>query len=117
MPQRLSYADAVRILGGTGPLAKAVDNLLGGMLSVATAGGSDLAISLFDAKTEVVRLGRLVTVQINDSVRGYGRHERSRRLQAAHVVLVVTAFFEALDKCLAEVPVENPEFGREEELL
>ncbi|MCO8270722.1 hypothetical protein M1L60_08925 [Actinoplanes sp. TRM 88003] len=116
MPQRLSYADAVRILGGTGPLAKAVDNLLGGVLSMATAGGSDLAISLFDAKTEVVRLGQLVTVQINDSVRGLGRYDRSRRLQAAHVVLVVTAFFEALDECMAEASIGDPEFGREDQL-
>ncbi|MCY1140056.1 hypothetical protein OWR29_18785 [Actinoplanes sp. Pm04-4] len=117
MPQRLSYADAVRILGGAGPVAKAVDNLLGGVLSVATAGGSDLAISLFDAKSEVVRLGRLVTVRINDSVRDLGRHDRSRRLQAAHAVLAVTAFFEALDECLADVSMADPEFRREEQLL
>ncbi|WP_250032953.1 NACHT domain-containing protein [Paractinoplanes maris] len=117
MPQRLSYADAVRILGGTGPFAQAADTLLGGVLSVATAGGSDLAISLFDAKTEVVRLGGLVTTRINDSVRGLGRHDRSERLQAAHVVLVVTAFFEALDDCLAEAAVGHPGFGRDDQLL
>jgi len=116
MPQRLSYADAVKILGGSGPLAKAADNLLGGALTVATAGGSDLAISLFDAKTEVVRLGGLVRAKISDSVRGLGRHDRSERLQAAHVVLVVTAFFEELDDCLAEAGIRKPGFTRDDQV-
>ncbi|BAL91083.1 hypothetical protein AMIS_58630 [Actinoplanes missouriensis 431] len=95
--QGLSYNDALKLLGGSGPLAKAADNVLGGALSVATAGGSDAAISLFDAKTEVVRLGRLVTQKITDLVRGQSRYNRSQRLHAAHSVLVVTAFFETLD--------------------
>ncbi|RLK09753.1 hypothetical protein DER29_6315 [Micromonospora sp. M71_S20] len=116
MPHRLSYADAVKILGGSGPLAKAVDNLLGGALTVATAGGSDLAISLFDAKTEVVRLGGLLTAKISDSVRGLGRHDRSERLQAAHAVLVVTAFFEELDDCLTAAGIGEPGFTREDQL-
>ncbi|MDY7090595.1 MAG: hypothetical protein SYR96_36575 [Actinomycetota bacterium] len=116
MPQGLSYADAVRILGGSGPLAKAVDNLLGGALSVATAGGSDLAVSLFDAKTEVVRLGTLVSSSLNDSVRGLGRYERSERLQAAHAVLVVAAFFESVDECLTTAGIETVEFSRDDQL-
>ncbi|MBL7253925.1 NACHT domain-containing protein [Paractinoplanes lichenicola] len=116
MSQGLSYADAVRILGGSGPLAKAVDNLLGGVLSVATAGGSDLAISLFDAKTEVVRLGTLVSTTLSDSVRGLGRYERSERLQAAHAVLVVAAFFESLEECLAAAGVESVDFSRDDQL-
>jgi NACHT conflict system protein/ATPase family protein associated with various cellular activities (AAA) len=116
MSRGLSYADAVRILGGSGALAKAADNLLGGLLSVATAGGSELAISLFDAKTEVLRLGGLVTAQITDSVRGLARHDRSERLQAAHVVLVVAAFFEELDACLTGAGVGKQGFTRDDQL-
>lgn len=116
MPHGLSYTDAVRILGGSGPLAKAVDNLLGGALTVATAGGSGLAVSLFDAKTEVVRLGGLVTARISDSVHGLGRHGRSERLQAAHAVLVVTAFFEELDACLTAAGIGDPGFTRNDQL-
>jgi hypothetical protein len=78
MPNRLSYADAAKILGGSRPLAKAVDNLLGGALSVATAGGSDLAIGLFDAKTEVVRLGCLVTAKSTIWYADWGRLPGSR---------------------------------------
>ncbi|GGM58245.1 hypothetical protein GCM10011608_49000 [Micromonospora sonchi] len=116
MPHCLSYADAVRILGGRGPLAKAVDNLLGGALTVATAGGSDLAISLFDAKAEVIRLGNLVTAKISDAVRGLGRHDRSERLQAAHAVLVITAFFEELDECLTTAGIRRPDFTRDDQI-
>ncbi|WP_127501669.1 hypothetical protein [Actinoplanes solisilvae] len=43
MPRRLSCADAVRLLGGTGPFGKAVDNLLGG----ATAGKTHLGERVF----------------------------------------------------------------------
>ncbi|HEX5203045.1 MAG TPA: AAA family ATPase [Actinoplanes sp.] len=97
MPKGLSYADAVKLLGGKGPLATAADNLLGGLLSVATLGGSDAALGFFDAKAEMARLSGLLTAKINDSVRGLGRHDRSQRLLAAHAVLVVTAFFDATD--------------------
>ncbi|MGQ5263306.1 NACHT domain-containing protein [Micromonospora sp. ZYX-F-536] len=116
MPRRLSYADAVKILGGSGPFAKAVDNLLGSALTAATAGGSDLAISLFDAKTEGVRLGSQVAAKIGDSLRGLGRHDRSERLQAAHTVLVVAAFFEELDVCLTSAGIHDPKFTREDQL-
>ncbi|MFC7274617.1 NACHT domain-containing protein [Paractinoplanes rhizophilus] len=97
MPKGLSYADAVKLLGGKGPLATAADNLLGGLLSVATLGGSDAALGFFDAKAEMARLSGLLSAKINDSVRGLGRHDRSQRLLAAHAVLVVTAFFDATD--------------------
>jgi len=97
MPKGFSYADAVTLLGGKGPLAKAIDNLLGGALSVATLGGSDAALGFFDAKAEMVRLSGLLTAQINDSVRGLKRYDRSQRLLAAHGVLAVTALFEAID--------------------
>ncbi|MFG2064884.1 NACHT domain-containing protein [Micromonospora sp. NPDC048871] len=116
MPHRLSYADAVKILGGSGPLAKAVDNLFGGALAVATAGGSDIASSFFDIKPEVSRLGSLVTAKLNESVRGLGRHERSELLQAAHTVLAITAFFEKLDECLTAAGLGRPEFTREDQL-
>lgn len=45
MPRGLTYTDAVKILGGSGPLVTIADNVLGGALSVATAGGSDVALS------------------------------------------------------------------------
>ncbi|MBO3736844.1 NACHT domain-containing protein [Actinoplanes flavus] len=117
MPQSLTYLDAVKLLGGSGPLMKVADNVLGGVLSVATAGGSEAAISLFDAKTEAVRLGHLVTDKITDIVRGQARYTRSERLHAAHAVLVVTSFFTALDDCLDATGLENPGFTRDDQIL
>ncbi|MEV4351165.1 hypothetical protein AB0J83_42450 [Actinoplanes sp. NPDC049596] len=101
MPSRLSYADAVKILGRAGAF------------SAATADGGEPAVGLFGAKAEVVRLGGLVAVHIGEAVRGLGRHERSERLQAAHVVLVVAAFFEELDDCLTAAGLAEPEFARD----
>lgn len=117
MSSRLRYADAVKILGGSGPVVAAVDNLLGAALSVATAGGSDAALSLFDAKAEAVRLGRLATGALGDKLSGRGRYERNRRLQAAHGVLVVTAFFEAFDEVVRAAEFPAPELTRDEQVM
>ncbi|BCJ54877.1 hypothetical protein Asp14428_63520 [Actinoplanes sp. NBRC 14428] len=116
MSRGLRYVDAVRLLDGAGPAAKAVDDLLGGLLSVATAGGSEVALSLFDAKTEMVRLGREVTGRLSDTVRGLSRHDRSNRLQAAHGVLVLAAYFEVLDEVVVAGGVGSPELTRDEQL-
>jgi hypothetical protein len=115
--QGLTYTDAVKLLGGSGPLMKAADNLLGGALAVATAGGSEAAISLFDAKTEAIRLGHLVAEKITDVVRGQSRYNRSRRLHAAHGVLAVSSFFSSLDDCLGTAGLANPGFTRDDQLL
>ncbi|GLY94797.1 hypothetical protein [Actinoplanes sp. NBRC 103695] len=117
MAPRLRYADAVRLLGGSGPIADAVDNLLGSALSLATAGGSDVALGLFDAKAEMVRLGRLAAGQLQDRWTGYGRYDRNLRLQAAHGVLVLTAFFEAFDEIVRVADFPAPELSRDDQVL
>ncbi len=116
MSQRLRYTDAVKILGGSGPAVGALDALLGGALSVATAGGSDAALNLFDAKAEMIRLGRLAAGAVHDRVRGVGRFDRSRRLQAAHGILVVTAFFEAFDEIVTAADFPAPELTRDDQV-
>ncbi|WP_051808716.1 NACHT domain-containing protein [Actinoplanes subtropicus] len=116
MPKGLSYADAVKILGGQGPAARAIDNLLGGALSLATLGGSEAALGFFDAKTEILRLGGLLTARLNDSMSGLKRYDRSQRLLAAHCVLVVAAFFESVDEILVAGSSERTGFTTEEEI-
>ncbi|WP_433794999.1 NACHT domain-containing protein [Actinoplanes sp. CA-252034] len=116
MSRGLTYTDAVKLLGGSGPLMKAADNLLGGALAVATAGGSEAAISLFDAKTEAIRLGHLVAEKITDVVRDQTRYNRGQRLHAAHGVLVVQSFFVSLDDCLETAGLANPDFTRDDQL-
>jgi hypothetical protein len=96
MGRTLSYRDAVVLLGGDPPAMAALDRALGGALSIATGGASDAAMSLVDAQGGIVRLGRDVAAGLRDRLRGVTRADRTRRLEAAHTVLAVTAYFEAL---------------------
>ncbi|MEV6302419.1 hypothetical protein AB0M02_23595 [Actinoplanes sp. NPDC051861] len=112
MAKGLTYVDAVKLLGGPGPLLKFADNVAGGALSAATLGGSDAALSFFDAKTEAVRLGAVVS----GFVRGNGRYNRNQRLQAAHGVLVVAAFFEAVDTCLDAAGLGSSNLSRDQQV-
>jgi hypothetical protein len=117
MSRGLRYSDAVTLLGGSGPLLRAADKAAGAALTLATAGGSDLALSLFDARSEAVKLSEAALGRLSDSVRGLTRYDRSRRLEAAHGVLVVTAFFSALGECLASAGVASPGFTRSDQLM
>jgi hypothetical protein len=93
----LSYADAVRLLGGPDDrVVSALDRLTGGILLAATAGGSALALSLFDAKGELARLGGELVAGLRGRMGGVGRLGRTERLAAAHSVLVLSAFFEVV---------------------
>jgi hypothetical protein len=103
----MGYVDAVALLGGDSPTVAALDRALGGLLLVATAGTSELALSLFDAKAEGVRLGREIVASLRDRVRGLSRFDRTQRLHAAHAVVVVTAFFEALDALDVPLPASD----------
>jgi len=117
MSRGLRYSDAVTLLGGSGPLLRAADRAAGAALTLATAGGSELALSLFDARSEAVKLSEAALGRLSDAVRGLTRYDRTQRLQAAHGVLVVTAFFDALDECLAAARVDAPGFSRDDQLM
>ena len=96
MARTLAYRDAVRLLGGDPPALVALDRALGGALALATGGVSDSVLSVVDAQGRVIRLGRDLVRGLRDQVRGARRVDRTQRLEAAHVVLAVTAYFEAL---------------------
>jgi hypothetical protein len=117
MASRLRYSDAVKLLGGSSPAVQAIDDLLGGVLSAATLGGSDAALSFFDAKAEMVRLGRLAVDKLQDAVRSTARYDRNQRLEAAHGVIVLTALFEAFDEIVAAAEFPAPEITRDDQLL
>lgn len=97
MSKRITYADAVALLGGSSPAVAAFDRVLGGALLAGGMGGVATALDLFDAKSEFVRVGQSVLNGLNDRLRGMARLDRAQRLRAAHAVIVVTAFFEAAD--------------------
>ncbi|MFG3367192.1 hypothetical protein ACIPWY_21475 [Streptomyces sp. NPDC090032] len=93
----LSLSDALVLLGADPPRLAALDRALGGVLAVATGGVSDGILRIADARGRILGLGR-------DAVRGVGarlgaadgRVERGEVLRAAHTVVVVLGWFEAL---------------------
>ncbi|WP_190113284.1 NACHT domain-containing protein [Streptomyces cinnamoneus] len=91
----LGYGDAVVLLGRDRPALIALDTALGGALSLATGGFSESVLSLFDAQGRILRIGRDLTAGLRTALGASSRAERSRRLAAAHTVIVVTAYFEA----------------------
>ncbi|MEV4894937.1 hypothetical protein AB0K48_36705 [Nonomuraea sp. NPDC055795] len=93
----LSYEDAVRILGKESAVVRALGQLAGSGLTVASAGGSEVALSLFDLKGEAERLAQDAVSVVRGRVSGLTRFERSELLEAAHAVVIVAAFFGALD--------------------
>lgn len=90
----LSYADAVRLLGGgESKIVSALDKLTGGALLAAPAPVAGL-LGLF--KADFIRLSHDLVREFAERRSGLSRYHRSERLAAAHQVLVVTAYFEAL---------------------
>ncbi|MCG5439606.1 NACHT domain-containing protein [Micromonospora foliorum] len=105
MPDTLSYADAVRLLGGENSrFVTWFDKLTGWSLLGASVGGMPGALSIFDAKAEFVRLGHELVRNVSDQRSGLSRYDRTQRLEAAHAVIAVTSFFEALND--ADLPFD-----------
>ncbi|MEU5951433.1 hypothetical protein [Streptomyces sp. NPDC047525] len=114
----MSYADAVRLLGGAeSPALAALDRLTGGALLVATGGGSALALSLFDARGELARLSQSLVSGLAERSRGLGRFDRTQRLAAAHAVVVLASYFDTLKEL--DLPFDRRELrvGRSEAVL
>ncbi|MFD5030344.1 NACHT domain-containing protein [Streptomyces sp. NPDC058405] len=112
----LSFSDAVAVLGGDGAALAAADQALGGALSMATGGVSDTVLSVFDAQGRLLRLGRDLTSGLRDRLGSSERAERTERLAAAHAVLVVTAYFEALGDLELPLALRAMELTRSEQI-
>lgn len=96
MNKGLTYADAVKMLGGGGSkIVTAIDKLVGGVLLTASPGVVGAAFSLFDVKNDFVQLSMSLVSSLSEKLNGISRFGRSERLAAAQAVLVVVAFFEA----------------------
>ena len=117
MTRTLSYRDAVVLLGGDPPAVVALDRALGGALSLATGGASDTVLSIFDAQGRIIGLGRDLVHGLRDRLRGARRADRTRRLEAAHAVLAVTAYFEALADARLPMAVSELRLTRQDQLM
>ncbi|MGW4687091.1 NACHT domain-containing protein [Streptomyces sp. NPDC004244] len=113
----LSLSDALVLLGGDPPAVAALDRALGGALNAATGGLGDGLLRVADARGSVLGLGR-------DAVRGLGRRlgrapgraERTDLLHAAHTVIVVVAWFRALEESDLPFRIDDLELTRAEQL-
>jgi hypothetical protein len=93
----LSYADAVRLMGGRDSrIVTALDRLTGGLLLAASVTGSGFVLNLFEAKGELARLSYELVRGLDRRLRGLDRFARSEQLAAAHSVLALAAYFDVL---------------------
>lgn len=103
-PRTLTFSDAVRLLDGSDNAAIGWLGRLTGVGAAAvtiTTGGT---VDFFALRDEVVKWGNSMVGQLRERTTGVRRFDRTQRLIAAHSVIVVTAFYEALDDELAEHP-------------
>jgi hypothetical protein len=109
----LSYADAVRLLGGQGNgVVAALDRLCGGVLLAVAASGGGFALSLLGARTELARLSGELVSGLDKRVHGVSRFSRSERLAAAHSVVVLAAYFESFDRAGLPIELRDLELGK-----
>ncbi|MFC7528190.1 NACHT domain-containing protein [Actinoplanes sp. GCM10030250] len=106
MPKALSYADAVRILG-QGPdfdWMRRLNDLTGGLLLSATLVTPATVLSWFDAHAQFARLSQQLVKVAAQRLTGAHRLSRTERISAAHTVIVIAAYFDALSA--AELPFD-----------
>lgn len=112
-----TYADAVKLLGGNeNKIVRTLDNILG----TALLGGSVLSVldllSWFDAKGEFIRLSKELVAKVAEKRTGGTRFDQTQRLHAAHSVIVVVAFFEALDELNVPFTTKSLDLTKERQL-
>ena len=112
----LTYRDALKILGASesrlaGLLDAAATGGLGAWAAASMLAGADatIALGLLQLKDEVMGFGQQVMRRISEWRSGLSRFSRSERLFAAHAVLVVSSYFEALEA--AQLPVPEVRFA------
>jgi hypothetical protein len=72
--KRLSYGDAVRLLGGQdSKIVSALDKIAGGVLLGGAVAGLPGMLTLLGAKAEVVRLGHEVVRKLSERRNGLSR--------------------------------------------
>jgi hypothetical protein len=88
MGRGLTYNDALRVLGADSKLLKLLDKI--SVVTVLALGG----VGLLEARSEIFRLSSDVVKRIDQRLQGLSRTDRTHHLEAAHAIIVVSAFFE-----------------------
>ncbi|MBO3738007.1 NACHT domain-containing protein [Actinoplanes flavus] len=96
MAKSLSYADAARLLGGQESVVVGLLEKTAGWLMLGTTPLVEEVLGWFDAKAELTRLSHQLVRGLAERCCGLSRYGRTERIEAAHTVIVVAAFFEGL---------------------
>jgi hypothetical protein len=116
MSRMLTYADAVRLLGGKDSrLVSALDSASRGLLLGAIPTLPAL-LGWLGARAEFARLCKELVVGASERRSGLHRLDRTQRLAAAHTVIVVLAFFDELDTLPMPFDLKDAQLTREEQL-
>ncbi|WP_409464808.1 NACHT domain-containing protein [Amycolatopsis sp. GA6-003] len=109
----MTYQDAVRTLGaGNSPVVQAMDKVFGGLL----LGGAPFMpslLSLFGAKNELARLTNDLVSYGIDKRRKLTQFDRIQRLHAARGVLMVAAYFDAVEHADLPFQLDDAQLSRE----
>ncbi|TQS39955.1 NACHT domain-containing protein [Cryptosporangium phraense] len=115
MGRTISVGDAVRLLGGDSTAARAIDALTGGLL-LGAVGGAPALLGWLDVGAEFARLGRRLLRSAAKTRGSIGRVGRTERVSAAHTVIVVAAYFEAMAGAPLPARFSDLELTRSEQL-
>jgi predicted kinase len=98
----MAFSDAVKLLDGAAPPGwlSRLTGVGAAVVTVATVG----AVDLFALRDEVAKWGGKAISGLRERTQGLGRFDRTQRLVAAHSIIVVTAFYDALDEFLTDTP-------------
>lgn len=98
--KQMSYDTALRLLGrDDSRLVRALDQLASGAIFVGAVFTGGAALTLVDAKSDLVAHGRELSRRVATARLGLHGRERSELLIAAHTVIVFTAYLEKLGSC------------------
>jgi hypothetical protein len=96
----LTYEDALHLLGaGQSGVLEAL-NKITGLAAAGTLIATFGALDLFAVRDELFSWGSLIVGSVREHLSGVSQMDRTERIEAAHAVLVVTAFYEALSEGL-----------------
>ncbi|MEU6841048.1 hypothetical protein ABZ930_04135 [Streptomyces sp. NPDC046716] len=113
----LSFADALALLGVDSAAMTRLDRAVGGALNLATGGASGTLLGMVSGRGRIIGAGRDAVRGVADRLGRAGRRaERTEVLRAAHTVIVVVAWFEALDEARLPFSLDDVELTRGEQL-
>lgn len=115
----LDYADALKILGeGNYKTLDALDRIFGGAILVTSAATSQIGfLGLLEARNELIRYSRRLLARIGQRVRGATGKGRTDLLMAAHAVVAVNGFFEALRTARLPINWQSMKLSGAEKLM